>query len=401
MRELINIRKDFPIFKNNKKLIYLDSASTTQKPQSVINTISHYYENYNANIHRGIYQIAEKATAAFEDVRGKVANFIKADNKNSIVFTRGTTEAINLIANSWGQCLKTGDEILISEMEHHSNIVPWQIICEKMGAKLKYIPINEDGTLKLSNLDNLFTDKTKIVCIIHQSNVFGTINPIKEIIDKAHSVNALVMIDGAQSAAHQPINVSDLDCDFFVFSGHKMLGPTGIGVLFAKPELLDKMTPFLGGGEMILNVTMEKSTWNKTPWKFEAGTQSIAQVIGLGAAIDYLNKVGMDKIASFEQELLVYAEKRLLEISGITLYGNAPEKGGIISFNLDNIHSHDVAHILDTYGIAIRAGHHCAQPIMKRLKISATNRISFYIYNTCEEIDELVNSLHKTIKLFN
>ncbi len=394
------IRKDFPIFQNNPGLIFLDNASTTQKPQKVLDTLTYYYENYNSNIHRGIYTIAEKATAAYEETRDKVAAFIGTEDRRGIVFTRGTTESINLVASSWGQNLKPGDEVLITEMEHHSNIIPWQLICEKTGASLRYIPICEDGMLDLSNPQQYFTEKTKIVSVIHQSNVFGTVNPISDIVKLAHDVGALVLIDGAQSVPHHRVNVSQMGCDFFAFSGHKMMGPTGVGVLYAKPELLEKMNPFMGGGEMIREVTLEKSTWNDIPWKFEAGTPNIAQVIGLGAAIDYLNKIGMNTIANYEKELQNYAQEKLQSIPGLTIYGAAKDKGAVISFNLENIHPHDVAHILDTMGIAIRAGHHCAQPIMKRLSVPATNRASFYIYNTISEIDSLIDSLAKTVDLF-
>ena len=395
------IREDFPIFHNNPDLIFLDNASTTQKPKKVLDTLTHYYENYNSNIHRGIYTIAEKATAAFEESRDKVAQFIGAEDRRGIVFTKGTTESINLVANSWGQQhLKPGDEVLITEMEHHSNIIPWQLICEKTGASLKYISINEDGTLDVSNPEKHFTEKTKIVCLIHQSNVFGTVNPIQDIVQLAQDVGAFVLVDGAQSAPHHRVNVSQMGCDFFAFSGHKMLGPTGVGVLYARPELLEGMNPFLGGGEMIRNVTMGKSTWNDIPWKFEAGTPNIAQVIGLGAAIDYLNKIGMETITNYEKELQNYANEKLQSISDLTIYGAAKDKGAVISFNFDNIHPHDVAHILDTSGIAIRAGHHCAQPIMRRLNVPATNRASFYIYNTCSEIDRLYDGLIKIKAIF-
>ena len=395
------IRRDFPIFKNNPDLIFLDNASTTQKPQQVIDTLTHYYENYNSNIHRGIYTIAEKATAAYEETRDKVAAFIGTEDRQSIVFTRGTTESINLVASSWGQNLKPGDEVLITEMEHHSNIIPWQLICEKTGASLKYIPISEDGMLDLSNPQKYFREKTKIVCVIHQSNVFGTINPIAEIVKMAHDVGALVLVDGAQSVPHHSVDVSKLGCDFFAFSGHKMMGPTGVGVLYARQEILKEMNPFMGGGEMIREVSMEKSTWNDIPWKFEAGTPNIAQVIGLGAAIDYLNEIGMQSLADYEKELLSYAKEKLQNIPGLCIYGEAKEKGAVISFNIGKIHPHDVAHILDTSGIAIRAGHHCAQPIMKRLKVPATNRASFYIYNTFAEIDSLIDGLTKTVDLFS
>tara|TARA_B100001029_G_C15062781_1_gene460106 strand:+ start:571 stop:1785 length:1215 start_codon:yes stop_codon:yes gene_type:complete len=403
MNQYSNINKikdDFPIFKNNPDLIFLDNASTTQKPQQVINSISNYYENYNSNIHRGIYKIAEKSTAIYENTRVKTASFIGAKQKESVVFTRGTTESINLIANSWGQNLKENDEVLITEMEHHSNIIPWQLICKKTGAKLKYIPIQEDGNLDLIDPDKYFNKNTKIVSIIHQSNVLGTINPIRKIIEMAHNVNALVVLDGAQSIPHQTVDVSNLNCDFFVFSGHKMLGPTGVGVLYSKPELLNKMEPFMGGGQMISNVSMKEATWNDIPWKFEAGTPSIAQVVGLGASIDYLLNIGMDKINEHGLMLLDYANEKLKNIPEITIYGKSKNKGPVISFNINNIHPHDIAQILDQSNIAIRAGHHCAQPIMKKNSISSTNRISFYIYNQINEIDKLLISLNKIIKFF-
>jgi len=395
-----NIRKDFPIFQNNPKLIFLDNSSTTQKPQRVIDAVSYYYENYNSNIHRGIYAIAERATEAYESARDKVANFIDSNEKKSIVFTRGTTESINLVANSWGNVLKPGDEILISEMEHHSNIIPWQLLSKRTGVKLSYIPIKDDGTIDLADINTYITDKTRLVSIVHQSNVFGTINPIKKIIKIAHNKGALVLVDGAQSIPHQKVSVSDLDCDFFVFSGHKMLGPTGVGVLYAKPELLENMEPFMGGGEMIREVNQEMSTWNDIPWKFEAGTPNVAQVIGLGAAIDYIEKLTIEKISAYEKELLNYAQSKLQELPDITIFGDVKEKGAIISFNIKDIHPHDIAHILDADGIAIRAGHHCAQLAMKHLQVTATNRVSFYLYNSFSEIDSLIISLNKAIDLF-
>ncbi len=394
------IREDFPIFKNNPDLIFLDNASTTQKPKRVLETLAYYYENYNSNIHRGIYTIAEKATSAYEETRDKVSAFIGTEDRRGIVFTRGTTESINLVASSWGQSLKPDDEVLITEMEHHSNIIPWQLICEKTGASLRYIPICEDGMLDLSNPQKYFTEKTKMVSVIYQSNVFGTVNPISDIVNRAHDVGAKVFVDGAQSVPHHRVNVEELGCDFFAFSGHKMLGPTGVGVLYGKPEILEEMNPFLGGGEMIRNVTMEKSTWNDIPWKFEAGTPNIAQVIGLGAAIDYINEIGIQSITDYEKKLLGYGQKKMQKIPDLTMYGTGKDKGAVISFNINNIHPHDVAHILDTMGIAIRAGHHCAQPIMKRLGVPATNRASFYIYNTIFEIDSLIDGLTKTIDLF-
>ena len=396
-----SIRKDFPIFKNNSNLIYFDNASTTQKPNKVINAISDYYENYNANVHRGIYEISERSTESYENVRDKVVEIINAKDRRSIVFTKGATESINLVANSIGKKMIASDEVLITEMEHHSNIIPWQLICRETGAKLRHIPILDDGLLDKSNIKDLITEKTKIVCLIHQSNVFGTINNLNDIIEEAHKKGALVLVDAAQSVPHDLVDVSILKCDFLVFSGHKMLGPTGVGILYAKPEILEQMDPFLGGGQMISDVSLNDSTWNDIPWKFEAGTPNIAQVIGLGAAIDYIKSIGMKNIIDHEQKLLEYAEEKLKEFSNLNIYGNAKKKSSIISFNIKNIHPHDVAHLLDVSGIAIRAGHHCAQPIMKHLKVSATNRISFYLYNTINEIDQLILGLKKIIKLFN
>ena len=399
--DINKIRSDFPIF-TDKLLVYLDSSATTQKPQQVINSISDFYSTNYANVHRGIYDLSIKATEAYHSARKKVANFINASDWRSIVFTSGTTESINLIAYSWARNnLHKGDEILITEMEHHSNIVPWQLVAEEIGVTLKYIPINQDGTLDLNNIDQLITNKTKIVSVIHQSNVFGTINPIKDIIVKAKSVNAITFIDAAQSIPHSHIDVQDLNCDFLAFSGHKMLGPTGIGVLYGKPELLDSMIPFMGGGDMINSVTMAESTWNDVPYKFEAGTPKIAQAIGLGAAIDYINEIGLTNIQDYVKHLLNIALDKLRIIDGLTIYGHQVGKSSsVISFNLDDVHPHDLAQFLDQDGIAVRAGHHCAQPIMDKLGISSTIRASFYLYNTEEEIDKLCDSLIKTAKYF-
>lgn len=399
--DIEKIRDDFPIFKNNPKFIYFDNASTTQKPNKVINAISDYYENYNANVHRGIYEISERSTQAYENVRDKVTDFIGAKDRRSIVFTKGATESINLVANSIGKTLNPLDEVLITEMEHHSNIIPWQLACNRHGARMCHISILNDGSLDLSNINDLITEKTKIVCLIHQSNVFGTINNIDKIIKIAHEKGALVLIDAAQSVPHDIVDVIEMGCDFLAFSGHKMLGPTGVGVLYAKPEILEGMEPFLGGGQMIREVSLESSSWNDIPWKFEAGTPNIAQVIGLGAAIDYINSIGMKNIIEHEQKLLKYAEEKLNNFSNINIYGNPSKKGSIISFNIKNIHPHDMAHLLDASGIAIRAGHHCAQPIMKYLNISSTNRISFYLYNTIQEIDQLIAGIKQAIKIFN
>ena len=395
-----NIRQDFPALNQlnrNRPLVYLDNAATTQKPNQVIDVISTFYRTSNANVHRGIYEISERATEAFESARQKAADFIHAEDSSSIIFTRGTTEAINLVAYAWGlHNLSPGDEILVTEMEHHSNIIPWQLIARKTGSILRYIPINEDGTLNLENSDIFFTSKTKIVAVIHQSNVLGTINPVKEIIQQAKQVGAISLVDGAQSAPHFKVDVQEIGCDFFAFSGHKMVGPTGVGVLYGKRELLESMEPFQGGGEMIKSVTFEESTWNDVPWKFEAGTPNIAQAIGLGAAIDYLNDIGIDQIHTYEQELTEYALDILEKIPGIQIYGQAPNRGAVISFNVDGVHPHDMVQFLDQDGIAVRGGHHCAQPIMKKFNVSATTRASFYLYNTRDEIDHLVESINKT-----
>ena len=402
MFDVKNIRKDFPIFAEQPdNFVYLDSSATTLKPQSVIDAVAGYYSKYSANVHRSIYSIGEEATAEYEGSRTKVANFINSDSK-SIIFTRGTTESINLVAYTWARKnIKAGDEILLTEMEHHSNLIPWQLCAQETGAILKHIPFNEDGTLDLSDPEKWFTHKTKLVAVIHQSNVFGTVNPIKDIIKMAHDVGAIVLVDAAQSVPHQTVDVQDMDCDFLAFSGHKMLGPTGVGVLYGKPELLEAMPPFLGGGEMIRTVSLNDSTWNDIPWKFEAGTPNIAQAIGLGAAIDYINKIGLENIHEYEQELLNYALEKMQEIPGINIYGAAQKRGAVISFNVENIHPHDLAQFLDNDGIAIRAGHHCTQPIMKKLGVPATGRASFYVYNSKEDVVRLCESIEKTIKFMS
>ena len=402
MFDVKNIRKDFPIFAEQPdNFVYLDSSATTLKPQSVIDAVAGYYSKYSANVHRSIYSIGEEATAEYEGSRTKVANFINSDSK-SIIFTRGTTESINLVAYTWARKnIKAGDEILLTEMEHHSNLIPWQLCAQETGAILKHIPFNEDGTLDLSEPEKWFTHKTKLVAVIHQSNVFGTVNPIKDIIKMAHDVGAIVLVDAAQSVPHQTVDVQDMDCDFLAFSGHKMLGPTGVGVLYGKPELLEAMPPFLGGGEMIRTVSLNDSTWNGIPWKFEAGTPNIAQAIGLGAAIDYINKIRLEKIHEYEQELLNYALEKMQEIPGINIYGAAQKRGAVISFNVENIHPHDLAQFLDNDGIAIRAGHHCTQPIMKKLGVPATGRASFYVYNSKEDVVRLCESIEKTIKFMS
>jgi len=395
------IRKDFPLLSRKvrgKPLTYLDNAATSQKPQAVINKITEFYQQYNANVHRAIYAIGEQATLEYESAREKVARFINAWDTNSVVFTKGTTESINLVAYSWGRHnLGPGDEILITEMEHHSNIIPWQLAARATGATLRYIPIRQNGTLTLDDPGEYFTDKTKLVALIHQSNVFGTINPVREIARLAKDVNALVLVDAAQSVPHSPVDVRALGCDFLAFSGHKMLGPSGVGVLCARPELLAAMEPFMGGGEMINSVTMEESTWNEPPWKFEAGTPNIAQAIGLGAAIDYLETISIDAIEEHERALTQYALDTLSAIPEVTIYGSEVNRGGLVSFNVENVHPHDLAQILDQKGIAIRAGHHCAQPIMQKLDVPATARASFYLYNTPAEIDVLCDGIMESI----
>jgi len=399
------IKQDFPIFKRRiygKSLIYLDNAATTQKPRQVIETISEFYQNYNANVHRGVYKLGVEATEAFENARAKVANFVNAKD-SEIIFTKNATEALNLIAYSWGlRNLKKGDRILLTEMEHHSNIVPWQIIAEYTGAMLDYVPINEEGLLIEEEIDRLLNLRPKIVSVTHASNVLGTINNVKEIVEKAHKVGAIVVVDAAQSVPHMPVNVKELDCDFLAFSGHKALGPLGVGVLYGKRDLLREMNPFLGGGDMISRVWLGGAEWNELPWKFEAGTSSVADVIGLGAAIDYLNSIGMDKVRAHEVKLTDYALKRLSEVPDIKIYGprDLSKRGAVISFNLSGIHPHDLASILDEEGIAIRAGHHCAQPLMNRLGVAATARASFYIYNSESDIDALVEALYKARRIF-
>ena len=401
------IRKDFPILSqkvHGKPLVYLDSAATSQKPTLVIEALSHYYKEMNANIHRGIYALSEEATQAFEATRKKVAQFIGAKEERSVLFTNNTTESINLVASSWGQKnVKAGDEILLTQMEHHSNIVPWQLLAQSQGATLKYIPLTSDGQLDLSSLDRLLSDRTKILAVTHMSNVLGTINPIKTLIAKAHAKGILVLIDGAQGIAHLKVDVEDLGCDFYAFSAHKMLGPTGVGVLYGKPDLLESMPPFLGGGEMILEVYEDHATWKPLPHKFEAGTPNIGSVIAFAKAIEYLEKVGLDEIRTHEKALTQHALVALQELEGITIFGpkDVEVKGGVISFSLADIHPHDVGQLLDQEGIAIRAGHHCAQLLMRALHVPATVRASFYLYTTTEEVDFLVETLKKARRYFH
>ena len=390
------IKKDFPIF-SGSDLVYLDNAATTQKPQSVLDEVDSLYREANANVHRALYALGGEATERFENSRKKVAKYIGANSEKEIVFTSGTTESINLLARSFGNTLKPGDEILISEMEHHSNIVPWQMTAQRTGATLKYLSIKETGELDISNPEKYFTSNTKIISLTHMSNVLGTINPIKKLSAKAHQVGAIMIVDGAQGASHLPVDVKELGCDFYAFSGHKMLGPTGIGVLWGKTEHLDGMDPFMGGGEMINTVTMGSSTWNDIPYKFEAGTPNFAQAVGLGAAIDYLQNIGMDNIAAHEQMLIKYALGKLNQIDGVRIHGSAKDRGGVISFNMDGIHPHDLAQFLNEDNIAIRVGHHCAQPLLKTLGETATARMSFYIYNDESDVDKFCESL-ETIK---
>jgi len=393
------IKKDFPIF-NNSDLVYLDNAATTHKPQSVLDAVDRLYTEANANVHRALYSLGSESTERFENSRTKVADFINSNSAKEIIFTSGTTEAINLLARSLGDTLKPGDEILISEMEHHSNIVPWQLAAQRTGATLNYIPITETGELDLSKPDHYFKPNTKIVSITHISNVLGTINPVKKLAEMAHEMGALLIVDGAQGVPHLQLNVQDLGCDFYAFSGHKMLGPTGIGILWGKTELLDKMDPFMGGGEMIETVSMESSTWNEIPYKFEAGTPNFAQAVGLGAAVDYLKTIGMSTIAEHENTLTTYALNKINQIEGIRIHGSADERAGVISFNVDGIHPHDLAQFLNEDNIAIRVGHHCAQPLLSTLGETATARLSFYIYNDESDVDKFYNSLTNIRKYF-
>ena len=399
MLDTNKIKKEFPIYGERKGLIYLDSASTTQKPQCVIDSVSSFYSNYNANVHRALYEIGEKATNEFESVRDKIKKFLNVPDSHEVIFTRSTTESINLVAYSWGMSnLNKEKGVLVSEMEHHSNLVPWQIISKKTSSSLKYISLKKNGMLDLSSIESDLND-IAMLSLVHQSNVFGTINPLLKIIEHAKSKGVLTLIDGAQAVPHFPVNITTLDCDFYVFSGHKIVGPTGVGVLIGRKSILDKMDPFLGGGEMINNVTMEKSTWNEIPWKFEAGTPNIAQVIGLGSAIDYIDDIGLKNIQTHEDGLLKYCTEELSKIDGMILYGNPSDRGAVIPFNIKGVHSHDLSKFLDTDKICIRAGHHCAQPIMNVLEISASARASFYLYNDANDVDELVKSIKKTAKI--
>jgi cysteine desulfurase/selenocysteine lyase len=402
------IRQDFPILqrriKGGHKLIYLDNAATTQKPMTVIDSISNYYMNYNSNIHRAVHQLAEEATFAYEEVRHKVAKLVNARSADEIIFTRNATESINLIARCWArQHLTQGDRVLITEIEHHSNIVPWQLVTGEVGASLDYLGVRDEGRIDIEEFAQKIHDPNlKLVSVSQMSNVLGTILPAKEMTNLAHEVNVPILIDAAQSVPHMKVDVQDLDCDFMAFSAHKMLGPTGVGILYAKREILEKMPPFIGGGDMIKEVHKQNTSFNDLPYKFEAGTPNIADVIGFGAAIDYLNDLGFENIREHEMQITEYALERMNEIQGITIYGppNVNERGAVISFNLGDIHPHDLATILNDFGIAMRSGHHCAQVLMERLDVSATSRVSFYVYNSKDEVNILIDALQSARRLF-
>lgn len=402
--DIQQIRSQFPILNrevNGKPLVYLDNGATSQKPKVVLDVLDEYYEKYNANVHRGIHTLSQEATDLMEESRCKIQKFINAKHDYEIIFTRGTTEGINLVSNSLRNVLTADDEIIITEIEHHSNIVPWQLLCQRTGAKLKYIPLTAEGILDIEKLDDLLTDKTKLVCVNQVSNALGVVNPIKTIIEKAHAKGAWVLIDAAQSAPHTVIDVQAMDCDFLVFSGHKMYGPTGIGILYGKEDILNELPPFHGGGEMIKDVTMEVSTYACLPFKFEAGTPDIAGIIGLGAAVDFINSIGMQDIHDYEKELVDYTIQRLSEFDEVEIYAKDTEHSGAVSFNLkfDGVHSSDVGMILDKKGIAVRTGHHCAQPIMHHFNIPGTVRASFAVYNTKEEIDTFIEGLKTAIRM--
>ena len=398
------VRADFPILRrevHGKPLVYLDNAATTQKPKAVLDALAEYYADYNSNIHRSSHLLAELATRGYEGARVKIKDFLKAADSREIVFVRNATEGVNLVAQTWGrQNIHAGDEIIVSTMEHHCNIVPWQMLCAENGAKLRVIPINDDGELLMDEYAKLLNAKTKFVAIVHMSNALGTVNPIKQVIDMAHAQGVPVLVDAAQSAYHMPLDVQELDCDFLVFSGHKLYGPTGIGVLYGKRAFLESMPPWQGGGDMILTVSFEETIYNEIPYKFEAGTPHIAGAIGLGAAIDYLTTLGMDKLAAYEHELTAYGEQALTQVPGLRMIGTAREKASVFSFTLDDIHPHDIGTILDGEGIAIRTGQHCAHPVMQRFGVPATARASLALYNTREEIDVLVRGLHTVIEVF-
>ncbi len=400
MLDVETIRKDFPILDtlmHGRPLVWLDSASTSQKPRQVVDRMVRFYESENSNVHRGVYELSEKATAAYEGARAACGRFIGARNARSIIFTRGTTESINLVRYTWGRAnVREGDEILVTEMEHHSNLIPWQLLAQETGATLRHLPIDDEGRLRMDLLDQHMTERTKLVAVGLMSNVLGTINPVRRLADAAHAVGARILVDAAQAAPHLPFDVNELDADFLAYSSHKMCGPTGAGVLYGREDLLEAMPPFHGGGEMIREVWADRATWNEIPYKFEAGTPNVAQAVGMGAAVEYLEDVGRDDIREHEKEMVAYAIERL-EAAGAVVYGprDVEERGGVASFNLDEVHPHDMATILDQEGICIRAGHHCAQPLMRRLDVAATARASFYLYNSPQDIDALVDALAK------
>ncbi|MCA9965844.1 MAG: cysteine desulfurase [Anaerolineales bacterium] len=406
MLDVAKIRADFPILADEAypgvPLVYLDSAASSQKPLAVIEAMNQYYRHSNANVHRGIHRLSEEATNAYEGARERIARFINAPDSAEVIYVRNATEAFNLVAATWGRAnIGPGDEILLTEMEHHANIVPWQMVAQEKGATVRYVPFAVDGTLDLTALPHLLTERTKIFSFTAVSNVFGTINPVTELVAAAKAVGAVTMVDAAQSVPHMAVDVQALGCDFLAFSGHKMCGPTGIGILYGKRHLLEAMPPYMGGGDMIRRVTLEGSTWNELPWKFEAGTPSIAEGVGLGTAVDYLTTVGMDNIHAHEHLLTSYALEALSDVKGLTLIGPpAAQKGGVATFTLQGVHPHDIAELLDKDGIAIRAGHHCAMPLHHKLRVPATARASFYLYNTTQEIDQLVQSLEKVRKVF-
>lgn len=406
MLDVQTIKNDFPLLQVEAHpgvpLVYLDNAATSQKPAAVIEAMDYYYRAYNANVHRGIHRLSEDATNAYEDARARIGHFINASDPATVIYVRNTTEAINLVAYSWGrQHISAGDEILLTEMEHHSNLVPWQLLAQEKGAIVKYVPFSSDGLLDLTTLPDLLTERTKVFAFTAMSNVFGTINPTKDLVDAAHQVGAITVVDAAQSVPHLPVDVQELDCDFLAFSGHKMCGPTGIGILYGKRQLLEAMPPFLGGGDMIRRVRLEGSTWNELPWKFEAGTPSIAEGIGLGVAVDYLSAIGMDQVHAYEQFITGYALEALSEVPGLTTIGPPiNRRGGVASFTIQGLHPHDVSQLLDQDGVAIRAGHHCAMPLHHKLNIPASARASFYVYTSTEDIDRLVASLHRVRKVF-
>ena len=402
--DVARVRQDFPILSakvHGKPLVYFDNGATSQKPQCVIDAIDRYYRAQNSNIHRGVHHLSEQATAAYEAARGKLRGFINASSDKEIIFVRGTTEAINLVAQSYGRAfLRAGDEIIVSAMEHHSNIVPWQMLCEQVGAKLRVVPINHDGEIVMEEYQRLLNDKTKFVSVTHVSNALGTVVPVKEMIALAHARGVPVLLDGAQAVPHLKVDVRDLDCDFYAFSGHKMFGPTGVGVLYGRAELLEKMPPYQGGGDMISLVTFEKTHYNVLPYKFEAGTPNIADGIALGAAVDYLARLDWPAVSAHEDELLRYATEALGKIPALRIIGTAKNKAGVLSFVFDHVHAHDVGTILDQEGVAVRAGHHCAMPVMQRFGVPATSRASFAFYNTIEEIDVLVRAIDRVLKVF-